>query len=348
MPPSTLAAPDEFDESPIVAGGLAAPGEFEEQGAAQGVPSPQSIMDQIRQASFAAAKALPKPPTTVKEMTDMMDPLGYGKALQNDPKAAIEAARGFVRRPSQASTPMEQGHYEAFKNLPVMMASMMAPGIAAPEAGAAYAAAVPEAGASLAGRALWGAGNIASRAVGSGLEQGALAGGTAALQRAAGGVASDLGAGENTGPSPLQAAAEVAPSYAKYGAAVPAAIETAGAVVPPIWNGAKQMAQGAVENSSKLMSGIAKEFLDTLSNQGDKVMEYARMGSTMDPLAQKEVPVALLKAQEMGRAAQNAIESASDLAGEEYSQMMEHLKQDVSGERFDVAGKVYDKMEPYI
>lgn len=79
-----------------------------------------------------------------------------------------------------------------------------------------------------------------------------------------------------------------------------------------------------------------------------KIADYAKQGMEFLPGAKEDSAVAMRKAQEFGRAAQSKIDDVSSGASKEYGQMMTHLAEDVSDTKFDVAGKVYDRMEPYI
>ncbi len=112
--------------------------------------------------------------------------------------------------------------------------------------------------------------------------------------------------------------------------------------------GAGGLAEGAVENSSKLFSKTTPQAFEMLSQDPEGVLAAARKGMITNPLTQAPEAVALSNAQAAGRNAQDLIDQSASGAGKQYGAMMDHLHSDISGVKFDAAGKVYDQMEPYI
>lgn len=157
------------------------------------------------------------------------------------------------------------------------------------------------------------------------------------------------------GTIPATASEFLAPKDAEGAAAmllpVPSGANAMEPITAPLGAAARGLgglAEGAVENSSKLFSKTTPQALETLKQDPEGVLAAARKGMGVNPLTQASEPVALADAQAAGRTAQGAIDESADSAGKEYGAMMDHLHGDVSGSKFDVAGKVYDRMEPYI
>ncbi len=112
--------------------------------------------------------------------------------------------------------------------------------------------------------------------------------------------------------------------------------------------GAGGLAEGAVEQSSKLFSKTTPQAFEMLRQDPEGVLAAARKGMGLNALTQASEPIALQDAQAAGRGAQGIIDKSAEGAGKEYGQMMEHLKGDKGTDKFSVAEKVYDKMEPFI
>lgn len=154
-------------------------------------------------------------------------------------------------------------------------------------------------------------------------------------------------------PAPTESA-QVGKEFAEGELAAPAI----GAAAKGVWRGGKAIAAGALERSGSLFSGIPAAAWETLDKAGEKVAGYARQGMTTDAdnkpvaraleLAKNLSQAAKEKAQGFGRAAQAKIDQVASGAGKNYQAMMSYLHEDASGSKFDVAGKVFDRMEPYI
>ena len=112
--------------------------------------------------------------------------------------------------------------------------------------------------------------------------------------------------------------------------------------------GAGALAEGTVENSSKLFSKTSPQAFEMLRQDPEGVLAAARKGMTTNPLTQAPEAAALADAQAAGRNAQGIIDQSAAGAGKDYGAMMDHLHADVSGDKFDVAGKVYDQFEPHL
>lgn len=108
------------------------------------------------------------------------------------------------------------------------------------------------------------------------------------------------------------------------------------------------LAEGAVEQSSKLFSKTTPQAFEMLRQNPEEVLAAARKGMGLNGLSQASEPVVLADAQAAGRNAQGIIDESAAGAGKEYGQMMDHLHGDVSGDKFDVAGNVFDRFEPHI
>ncbi len=108
------------------------------------------------------------------------------------------------------------------------------------------------------------------------------------------------------------------------------------------------LAEGTLEQASKLYSKTSPQAFEMLRQDPQGVLAAARKGMGLNSLTQASEPIALADAQAAGRTAQGVIDESAKGAGKEYGAMMDHLHEDVSGTKFDVAGKVYDTMEPYI
>ncbi|MES2340791.1 MAG: hypothetical protein V4597_03870, partial [Pseudomonadota bacterium] len=255
-----------------------------------------------------------------------------------EPGKAVERAKAGFDGLRQHETDSQDPEAQALN-----MAGRYGPGLAAtalfPPAGAADLAGLAALRyAPAAGRAGFTAARLAAGA--------ASAGTTAGL----GTLAASTVAGD---PAPAEAA-QVGKEYAIGELAAPA-VE---AVAAPIWRGGKALASGALERSGSLFSGIPAAAWETLDKAGEKVAGYARQGMTTDadnkPIARALeaakgiAQTAKEKAQGFGRDAQNKILDVAKGAGKNYQNMMSYLHEDMSGDKFDVAGKVYDKMEPYI
>lgn len=185
--------------------------------------------------------------------------------------------------------------------------------------------------------------------------------GTAGATAGLGTLAASTAAGDPAVDESIQTGKEYAAGEGALGALQ--------AGVPPVWRGAKALGAGAVERSSRLIGGTTAADWETLKVAGDKVAGYARRGMTKTlenkPIARametaqglvqgvKDKASAITqaareKANAFGASAQEKIGKMVRGEGSKYDAMMTHLHEDVSGDKFDIAGKVYDRMEPYI
>lgn len=163
-----------------------------------------------------------------------------------------------------------------------------------------------------------------------------------------------LAASAAAGDPALDESLQVGKEFATGEVAAPAI----GAVAKPAWRGLKALGAGALERSGTLFSGVPTAAWETLDKAGEKVAGYARQGMTTDaenkPIARAMEQAKALtqaakeKAQGYGLAAQEKIGQVAKGAGKKYEAMMSYLSEDMSGDKFSVAEKVYDRFEPYV
>ncbi len=119
--------------------------------------------------------------------------------------------------------------------------------------------------------------------------------------------------------------------------------------VAALAEGIPELGSQIVEHASRTVGGRSKGAFDMLRRNGEQVMGYARQGMALDSLTGKEVPAALQAAQGKAVAAQDLVDGVSKGAGRSFADMNDYLKSaPENSQRIDVAGKVFDKMEPFI
>ena len=252
---------------------------------------------------------------------------------------------GLRQKPTESDIPEAQGMNVVGKYGPAI---------------AATAAFPPSAMADLAGI---GALRYAPQLGKAGFQAARLAAG-AGVAGAEGGLAT-LGASALAGDPAVEESLQAGKDYAMGEGVAGAAI--AGA--PPVWRGLKSLATGTLERATSLGAGVSPAAWEALRQMPEEVAGHARRGMTrtmenkpisrgleaaqgmVQSLKDKSSEIkraAQEKANEFGFSAQGRIKQVTEGASKSYGQMMEYLANDVSGDRFSVAEKVYDRMEPYI